>query len=117
MSQVIHISQREKFDAPGPSTPPIFRQFDELKAVIRESIKETKLNISKRVNHPYTSRSTYSTYQFYIGRGVTRITFYECSIGMFYLIKVKHRMTALYPQFRFYIHGGNFSIYLRGERK
>jgi hypothetical protein len=95
----------------------VFQQIDELRAVFKESIKEIKLTRAKKLNSPYTPTSTYRASNFYIGRNLTRLSFYDCAVGFFYLTKVKYRMASLYPQFKYHIDGVNVHVYLRGDRR
>jgi len=66
-----------------------FRQFDEVRAALKKLIKEYKQQPRYR-----SKRSCYDRYAFYIGKGITRISFYGCYVHQYAMKDLVDRLQS-----------------------
>jgi len=84
-----------------------FAQLDKMRIKIREIVKRVK----------ETDKYAWSHSGFYIGRGVTRFTFYEINVNQFQMTNLLNEVANEFPDCLCYKAHRNLYVYLRGNPK
>lgn len=101
-----------------------FTELDEVRQVVKESIAEIQLNLSKQKRKFY-GRRLYERSSFYVGRGVSNFRFYGPNIPYTKIGDVIGRIQDLYPNYKVYKLSAILDeapcvaivVYTRGDRK
>ena len=78
-----------------------FMEIDNIRAAVRAMVKE---------------RGAYDYSRWYIGRGVTRLSFFSIYVSVFQMRRLVNRLKESFP-YDMFVYNRDLHIYMRGKRK